>query len=125
MSKIDLPTSTQQKSKMLARLLGWHCVYAAESVCAIISERREYIGISTAFWYEAAGPHVDFYEAENMALAWKIMTSMLEMDPEVKAIFENWWQNQFLYRIKSPKVAQRLWLDKVLELAIDTELLRV
>jgi hypothetical protein len=117
-----LPRSSQEKSLLLARLLGWQCVYAADGVCAVI-RGREFVGTSTAFWYTESGPHVDFYEAENMALAWKIMTRVVELDSHLEADFKMWWHGQALYQIKSPKIAQQLWLDKILELAIQAELL--
>jgi len=119
-----LPASTQEKSVLLARLMGWQCIYAADGVCAVI-RGREFVGTSTAFWYTETGPHLDFYEAENMALAWKIMARTLEIDPNLKADFRIWWQSQALYQIKPPKIAQRLWLDKILELAVQAELLVV
>jgi hypothetical protein len=117
-----LSASSQEKSLLLACLMGWQCVYAADGVCAVIGG-REYVGTSTAFWYTETGPHIDFYEAENMALAWKIMTRALELDSQLKADFGAWWQSQTLYQVKLPQMAQRLWLDKILELAIQAELL--
>jgi hypothetical protein len=119
---MKIPESTQEKSLLLARLLGWRCVYAADSTCAVM-QGRAMVGISSAYWYTEDGPHLDFYEAENMALAWRIMTSLVEKEAHIKIEFQRWWCSQELYLLKSPKMVQKLWLDRILQLALEAELI--
>jgi hypothetical protein len=59
-------------------------------------------------WYE------DFYDSANMALAWRVLNWAHEQNP-------TWdWMALTLKALRSgPADAQRLWLDKTLELAID------
>lgn len=119
---MELPESTQQKSLLLARLMGWRCVYAAESTCAVM-QGRTMVGISSAYWYTEDGPYLDFYEVENMALAWRIMTTTVEKDAQVRVESQQWWRGQEMYLIKSPKTTQKLWLDKILQLALEAEMI--
>ena len=57
-----------------------------------------------------------------MALAWKILSFAAELDLLTKTtVFKDWWHSHDLYQIKAPEQAQRLWLDKILELAIQAE----
>jgi hypothetical protein len=93
-----------------------------DRTCAVVQERTM-IGISSAYWYTEDGPHLDFYEAGNMALAWRIMTALVEKDAHIRAEFQRWWRSQELYLLKSPKMVQKLWLDRILQLALEAELI--
>lgn len=105
---------------MLARLMGWQFVYAGNGVVAVVRDKI-FVGITTAYWYSESGPCVDFYEKDNMFLAWKILAFAADLDQRTNTtVFEEWWHSQRLY-LKSPESAQKLWLDKVLELAIQAE----
>lgn len=106
---------------MLARLMNWQFVYAGNGVVAVVREQI-FVGTSTAYWYAESGPHIDLYEKDNMALAWRMLAFADELDKRSNTtIFKDWWHSQNLYQIKSPEKAQRLWLDKILELAIQAE----
>lgn len=117
---MELPGNTQEKSIMLARLMGWQFVYAGNGVVAVVRDKI-FVGTTTAYWYSESGPCVDFYEKDNMSLAWKILAFAADLDQRTNTtVFEEWWHSQRLY-LKSPEKAQKLWLDKVLELAIQAE----
>ena len=75
----------------------------------------------------------NLYDSANMPLAWRVLNWFTGEDREIDKesikklpaflAFDSWWtaKDNFLYQL-SPVDAQRAWLDKILELAIDAGL---
>ena len=63
----------------------------------------------------------DLYDPANMALAWRVLNWRFGKARAYKTIvveFDKWWDSCVIWD-KSPAAAQRAWLDKILELAIE------
>jgi len=63
----------------------------------------------------------DFYSPENMHLAWRVLNWAARHFPY---IYE-WWEESIDMLEKSPTDAQRLWLDEILEFAIEAGIVEV
>ena len=117
----------QEKSVMLAKAMGW-----VQQVRHYGDESQVFIGGETVAIVDtdlipADGlPEYYFmpnlYDPANMVLAWRVLNWARVND----AIFELAIDNHelgdhfFEWASESPADAQRLWLDKILELAIET-----
>ena len=114
--------SDEQKSVMLAKAMGWQVVEHNKRRCTIghIGER---IGV------------IDYpfnlYAPANFALAWKVLNWATEHEQNLRVI-ENgkskplaWVIYMTEFMLLPPADAQRLWLDKILELAIEAGLVEV
>lgn len=108
----DITTLTdEEKSVMLAKLVGWEEVETNDfSTCFWIDDERGYFYV----WETGEG----LYSSDNMPLAWRILNwahnNFVTVDR--MAIHDMFWVTQ-IYGSK-PEDAQRLWLDRVLEIAI-------
>lgn len=106
----------QQKSVMLARLCGWQWVNRLDMHQMIVDAN----GIMLC----GGGFHtLNLYESHNMALAWRVLNWGAK-----KLYTVDEWANDIVFTTDTsaynlwdlpPADAQRLWLDKVLELAIE------
>jgi len=107
--------SDEQKSVMLAKAMGWQVVEHNKRRCTIghIGER---IGV------------IDYpfnlYAPANFALAWKVLNWATEYGRKNNEEMVLWWMDVLLCNYP-PADAQRLWLDKILELAIEAGLVEV
>ena len=127
--------SDQEKSVMLARLCGWTLV------------RREWKGALKLGWHNnenellASPCSVDLslwgedlesmtcpnlYYPTNMALAWRvsnfIYSEFFNGEDWCDGYF-TWWHEVDWYKY-TPAAAQRAWLDKILELAIEAGMVK-
>ena len=108
--------SDQEKSVMLAKAMGWeivpHPIYSDDSPLFKIPNSKEW------------GWELDdnFYDQMNMALAWRVLNWLGIWDQNSQwtqyTQFWGWWDQNDLW-LTSPADAQRLWLDKILSLAIE------
>lgn len=125
---MNLPNSTKQKSLLLENLMSLRTIYGYEGYC-LVYQQGKLIGGSIAYWLNEGDVHLDLYDEHNMALAWRAVTYMgREANKEIKEAFDAWWQEQWqekqLQRVTTPAEAQRMWLDKVLELALDRNVVK-
>lgn len=113
--------SDQEKSVALAKAMG-------QKPEKILYKDYDDTSVTGAYWdgmsYRA---HPNLYDPANMAMAWRCHLWAIDVDgPWAFAVaagdfsYEDW-----LYRfgIWSQTDAQRLWLDKILELAIEAGLI--
>lgn len=120
----------QQKSVLLAKAMGWRVKLAqsGEPRWALEDEQRRQLGGSiydepsvykdVDLTYSKLCP--DLYDPANMALAWRVLNWAYD-HPQIEDQgrhdhFIKWWREANL-NTKLPADAQRLWLDKILELA--------
>ena len=121
--------SDQEKSVTLARLCGWDVWRLADNGnhnhIVVEDSSGKQIG---EFFIEEMCP--DFYSLTNMALAWRVLNWASEKN-SIYPKFMGWWFRQdsdldmlggYLFDM-SPIDAQRAWLDKVLSLAIEANLI--
>lgn len=112
-----------KKSIMLARLMGWYRPAGDEYTGSLwifdTGGRTRYDGM---FWGVAETFHPDFdlYKTEYIHIAWLVLNWACDQ----QAIIDWCKEEQFMEDIRDywnlPLAeAQRLWLDKVLELAIE------
>lgn len=70
----------------------------------------------------------DFYDPANMALAWTVLNWINTWDQNKYwtqyTSFWGWWSDAELWQIDGNS-AQRKWLDRVLELAIEAKLVKL
>ena len=117
----------QEKSVMLAKAIGWY-VTVYDKRCAI-SSLGERLGV-----YDYP---LNLYDPANMALAWRVLNWASELDTEIDdysypyviseaadCLFERELEDVKMWCLP-PADAQRLWLDKILELAIEAGLAEV
>ena len=121
----------QEKSVMLARLCGWQVEtkpssFAPDSTVAFVyNSNGEPIMRDTLTGNESM---LDLYRPGYMTLAWKCIEwvttppKTLEMaGAALNARFAYWWDANHLWA-ETAADAQRLWLDKILSLAIEAGL---
>jgi hypothetical protein len=105
----------QEKSVLLAKAMGWPIEQGLKvfgQIDWIIPPEGDMIAT--------------LYNPVNMALAWRVLNWAQEQQPEyVGQGFLDFWDVEYphLYEF-SPAEAQRLWLDKILELAIEAGLVK-
>lgn len=103
-------SSDNEKSAMLARLMGW--------------QMGRYSNGKPCFRPPSRAPHGsylhDLYDPENMQLAWRVLNWA-----EQYGDFYDWFYaydaeagDEINWIAMPPAEAQRLWLDKILELAV-------
>lgn len=120
----ELPRNTRQKSLMLEEMMSLNTIYGYGGYCLVYQD-GQLIGGSTAYWYQDETPHVDLYDEHNMGLAWRAVTfANTELGQDNQKAFNEWWceqwQTQQLQNVATPTEAQEMWLDKILELGLDT-----
>ena len=97
----------QEKSVMLARAMGWEVLPAG------------HIFPPEGPGHVAIHPESSLYHVNEMALAWRVLNWVDEMeDKGLITTFNDWWHKYHWYA-EPPEVAQREWLDKILSLAIE------
>ena len=111
----------QQKSVMLAKAMGWE-VWNQHGVMTF----RPPEGLDPELFRENTIGIVDLYHPANMALAWRVLNWAMSPhhSPWVFALAVGDFELEgFLYEAELWKIppadAQRLFLDKILELAIE------
>ncbi len=108
MNDIDSLTD-HEKSKLLAKLIGWE----VSDLGQIFPE--EFPGSDVAIHSEDS-----LFNPRHMALAWQCLNYFEALDMSAPSL--NWRLFEYPLRTlacESPAVAQRLWLDKILSLAIE------
>lgn len=98
--------SDREKSVLLAKAMRWY-VTVHDKRCAI-SSLGERLGVTDY--------PLNLYDPENMALAWRVLNHFSWVDIALKIVLQDTVKNSIH---DDPADAQRLWLDKVLELAIE------
>lgn len=128
--------TTQEKSFMLARLMGWRIAnlpLPGNVWKRVLVDEKDYDlglvpyggGITRVEMELKPTKKLDFYQEANMHLAWRVLswasdTAADGLDPETA----NNWIHQIDYllmdrwRNSTAEEVQTEWLDKVLELAI-------
>ena len=105
----------QEKSVMLARAMEW-------TVTASLTNDRQYI--SPPNRPDSEDYITDLYDPANMALAWRVhLWAHYSAEVNHGYRYRNWCirDTDTLFN----ENAQRLWLDKILELAIEAGLVEV
>ena len=102
--------SDQEKSVLLAKAMGW-------TVRDIVGLPAD-IFAPPDIWVRAGS----LYDPANMALAWRVLNWIGTQG--LDDIMASWFQEFGCIHIQ-PSLAQRLWLDKILELAIEAGLVEV
>ncbi len=125
---MNIETMTkQEKSNALIMLMGWRKKWTdMHSMILLDSD-----GCGVGYRLMQSGEKMpDLYDSTNMALAWRVLnwaSSQKGIYPELM----RWWFRQdsdldmlggYLFDWE-PKDAQRAWLDKVLSLAIEANLI--
>ena len=118
---MDLTKLTdQEKSVMLARAMGWDVeTKSANPWSAFTNDEPNYIEV--IFYKDAEGylhETCDFY-TDHMEVAWRVLNWAAKRFD----IYE-WWDVQDMPE-EEPAVAQRAWLDKILELCIEAGIVEV
>lgn len=105
--------SDREKSVLLAKAMGWE-VYPGGHIALPADTMRSAI--------------LSFYDTANMALAWRVLNWAYECehieDQGRYFVLLDWLDEAHLH-IEAPADAQRLWLDKVLTLAIEAGIVEV
>ncbi len=112
--------SDQEKSVLLAKAMGWR-VFRSGNIQAKLDGSQ---------WMTK-----DLYDPANMALAWRVL-NWANSQKHYYAGFQgysglmfdflyHWLFSDETFFELSPADAQRLWLDKILELAIEAGLVEV
>lgn len=107
--------SDQEKSIMLARLCGWDVEYSPDNV--IIRSTTE------VFRVTLMSPNY-LYNTKWMFLAWRVLNWA---HAQTTGYFEDHPLLLMLHNVDEtlpPAEAQRLWLDKILELAIEAGMVK-
>ena len=112
--------SDEQKSVMLAKLCGWNI-------------NQQDSGKAWITCPDDAYATTNLYRPAFMFLAWRVLnwaSSNKSPHPEERDEMQHKMQEWLTYHvgwldILSPASAQRLWLDKILELAIEAELVNL
>lgn len=125
---MNIETMTEQKKSIaLFDLMKWRKEWAdIHSMVLLDSDAR-----GVGYRLMKSGEEMpNLYDADNMALAWRVLNWASEKN-SIYPKFMGWWFRQdsdldmlggYLFDI-SPIDAQRAWLDKVLSLAIEANLI--
>ena len=125
---MNIETMTEQKKSIaLFDLMKWRKEWAdIHSMVLLDSDGR-----GVGYRLMKSGEEMpNLYDADNMALAWRVLNWASEKN-SIYPKFMGWWFRQdsdldmlggYLFDI-SPIDAQRAWLDKVLSLAIEANLI--
>ena len=103
----------QEKSILLFKAMGWH--YFMGQITKALFVRTPDDNLQ-----REAG----LYDPANMSLAWKVLNWATEYERKNNEEMVLWWMDVLLCNYP-PADAQRLWLDKILELAIEAGLVEV
>ena len=112
---VDIAALTkQQKSVMLARLAELQIEYEPVVLIALAQFH------STTDIIDDLVP--DLYDPANMELAWRCLLWVSQGHEDWRAEFQNWFADT-AFELMGEEHAQRIWLDKLLELAISAGLI--
>lgn len=114
---MNIPDNDQEKSVMLARL------------CNIEGLEVGQVKGGNPYYYVRHWSHdkpmefdINLYDPANMALAWRVLNWAQDqkfiMDDGCEYFLNLWWVGEKTFSLP-PAEAQRAWLDKILELAIE------
>lgn len=112
--------SDREKSVILAKLCGWSCIEAIYGVEVIDATG---LVVTSNFGTKDTGWMDDLYHPGRMQLAWRVLNWWVNtkfetgLDYPVYTLFK-WNHLPFVIGLP-PAEAQRLWLDKILQLAIE------
>jgi hypothetical protein len=101
---------------MLAKAMGWE-VYRVIYESGPIPDGFSVQSGDEWIWQGQHVGHLDLYAPENMALAWRVLNWAWN-----DLVINFWFKHMDFGRIP-PTEAQAAWLDKILELAIETGLI--
>lgn len=121
--------SDKQKSVILARLCGWTVdEVTQETMERLYGKRSDYM--SRMVWRDILGVLYpfglpNFYNTANMDTAWRVLNWATSNDSIHDELIDwdwhRWTSHQHIWTMP-PTEAQRSWLDKILELAIEAGL---
>ena len=109
----------QEKSVLLAKAMGWYQV----DYEPIMGARWQAPNKPEQYWLNPP----NLYVTVNMSLAWRVLNWAAKQEAIISLGIFTWWYEQDSPRIYGgeaplvlpPADAQRAWLDKILELAIE------
>ena len=114
----------QEKSVLLAEMMGWNVsgkiIDQFDKWFVIVQEQGDDWELS-----ENVEHPFNLYDPANMALAWRVLNwawGIPDDDPALVNLELHDWHEQIAWTVtydSSPADAQRLWLDRILELAIE------
>lgn len=127
--------SDEQKSVMLAKAMGWREAPTGRGFRPEIEDAdgRQVYPLNEA--WDSIWP--DLYLPEHMSLAWRVLNWATSNDSQIYFRLVDWLYdsaesipdgyktggaNWFRLFMRQPDEAQRAWLDKILELAIEAGL---
>jgi hypothetical protein len=130
--------TTEQRTAKLCELMGWWVLHDQIDERGGIEYYRSWLADSheqpilsdnKAIDWDSRQPRsldysdfVDLYAEKHMALAWRVLNwAGRNLRNLQAASFIEWWDASDLWE-DSPTEAVRLWLDKILELATEAEL---
>lgn len=123
--------SDQEKSNVLGKLCGWSVVEFMQYYDYRLLDTSDNEIASLPDWYQTDGDMPNLYASENMALAWKCIEwvtappKTLQMaEAALNTKFGYWWQGNAMWA-ETATDAQRTWLDKILELAVEAGMVEV
>jgi hypothetical protein len=130
---------TVENSVKLAQLCGWQIVQKESVLRAMMSNadgtmpvwclvdrHGKHLGVADDYddgeqWLDMMFKY-NLYHEQHMALAWRVLNwAGRNLRNLQAASFIEWWDASDLWE-DSPTEAVRLWLDKILELATEAEL---
>lgn len=132
---------TQVKSVLLAKAMGWETGQILWNRVDMFADGYEPEYREIIYYRESNNTSRevhDLYDPANMALAWQVLN--WASDNESMGQYHAWWGdvvkepmwfivNQYLGSMVLGKLppadVQRLWLDKILELAVETGIVEV
>ena len=113
----------EEKSVALAKLCGWIRPAGdgfADGLWVIETKHPHW---AKNYWRvePVSLPGFNLYEIEYMAIAWEVMIHLgsLGFDDTI----EMWFSDEFVC-MENPAVAQKMWLDKCLDLAIENGMIQ-
>ncbi len=131
----ELPESTQEKSDLLANIMGWEMKVDGPYPLGMntsppgtsfsrLMAANKWLGYEIKFRSLSGYPTLpDLYETRNMALAWRVLNWATETK---LIIFDSWWMGFISAGIMMPPDAFiDSLLDKILELAIEDGLIEM
>jgi hypothetical protein len=132
--------TTKQNTAKLCALVGWWVLHDQRDERGGIEYYRSWLADSheqpilsdnKAIDWDSRRPRsldysdfVDLYAEKHMALAWRVVTEInrqWENGEDWSDGFFTWWNDAELWRLTADE-AQAAWLDKILELATEAEL---
>ena len=116
---LDNLSDDQEKSVALAKAMGWDIKPHGRNTLNMVWDIFDDFGSVGIM----LGKSWNLYDPANMALAWRVLNWANKSVPfnsgdDIWRQWEGWWDGLDI-KGEYPADAQRLWLDKILELAIE------